>query len=636
MSVQELAGTVQLCVGQYCGIEAAVHAMSSVFGEEATEGLFLADASNAFNRLNRGVCLRNVRHLCPALAPILINTYRHPAPLYVGGECILSREGTTQGDPLAMHMYAIGMMPLIRLAGGTGALQQWYADDASAIGRLDRLREWWGVLEEFGPRYGYFLNATKSMLVVKEAHLAEAERLFAGTNVSITSEGSRYLGAAVGTPQFVEAYARSKIDGWRAKVEKLAVIDQTQPQSAYCALTHALRSEWSFLCRCLDMPSSWLEPVELAVRNRLIPALTSVSPPNDSLRGVLAQPCRLGGVGIVDASTLCQQHQSSVLITSGLVNLIKNKEQHLGDELHLLRNRRNSIRQTTRESQRAVMAGLLESAPRHLVRSVELAKEKGASAWLTCRSLRKYGFALSKGEFRDGLCLRYGWDLLRLPSSCVCGKTTFIEHSLSCPFGGFPTIQHNEVRDITAALLREVAHNVSVEPRLTPLSGEQLRYRTANQDDQARLDVGVSGLWGSRFERTLIDVRVFNPYAPSNRASPLDTVYQRHEREKKRKYEEHVRHVEHASFLPAVLSASGGFGRSATALYKRIASLMADKHKEAYSKVMAYIRCRLCFALLRSAIMCVRGSRSIVASGSAAVVGPSASAAVAEARIGLV
>ena len=113
-----------------------------------------------------------MRHLCPALAPTLINTYRHPAPLYVGGECILSREGTTQGDPLAMHMYAIGMMPLIRLAGGIGALQQWYADDASAIGRLARLREWWGVLEEFGPRYGYFRNSTKSMLVVKDAHLA--------------------------------------------------------------------------------------------------------------------------------------------------------------------------------------------------------------------------------------------------------------------------------------------------------------------------------------------------------------------------------------------------------------------------------------------------------------------------------
>ena len=127
-----------------------------------------------------------------------------------------------------------------------------------------------------------------------------------------------------------------------------------------------------------------------------------------------------------------------------------------------------------------------------------------------------------------------------------------------------------------------------------------------------------------------------NLNAPSNRASSLDTVYQRHEREKKRKYEERVRHVEHASFVPAVLSASGGFGRSATALYKLIASLMADKHKEAYSKVMAYIRCRLCFALLRSAIMCVRGSRSLVASGSAAVVGPSASVAVAEARIGLV
>ena len=73
------------------------------------------------------------------------------------------------------------------------------------------------------------------------------------------------------------------------------------------------------------------------------------------------------------------------------------------------------------------MAGLLEGAPRHIVRSGEQPKEKGASAWRE----------LSKGEFRDDLCLRYGWDLLRLPSSCVCGKATSIEHSLSCPFGGF-------------------------------------------------------------------------------------------------------------------------------------------------------------------------------------------------------
>ena len=38
-----------------------------------------------------------------------------------------------------------------------------------------------------------------------------------------------------------------------------------------------------------------------------------------------------------------------------------------------------------------------------------------------------------------------------------------VEHAFSCSFGGFPTIRHNELRDITAALLSEVCHNVRTD-----------------------------------------------------------------------------------------------------------------------------------------------------------------------------
>jgi len=43
----------------------------------------------------------------------LINTYRADPALYIDGETIFSREGTIQGDPLAMATYAIGILPLI-------------------------------------------------------------------------------------------------------------------------------------------------------------------------------------------------------------------------------------------------------------------------------------------------------------------------------------------------------------------------------------------------------------------------------------------------------------------------------------------------------------------------------------------
>ena len=112
--IQEAAGSLQLCGGQFAGCEAAVHAVRSMFQEEDTQGILLADASNAFNSLNQDLALLNTRHLCPSLSNILINTYRSDVPLFVDSEVIWSREGTTQGDPLAMPMFAIGVVPLIR------------------------------------------------------------------------------------------------------------------------------------------------------------------------------------------------------------------------------------------------------------------------------------------------------------------------------------------------------------------------------------------------------------------------------------------------------------------------------------------------------------------------------------------
>ena len=62
-----------------------------------------------------------------------INTYRAPSELYVDGDVIFSQEGTTQGDPLTMLMYALATIPLIKkLKTNVNDVNQvWYADDAS-------------------------------------------------------------------------------------------------------------------------------------------------------------------------------------------------------------------------------------------------------------------------------------------------------------------------------------------------------------------------------------------------------------------------------------------------------------------------------------------------------------------------
>ena len=100
---------------------------------------------------------------------------------------------------------------------------------------------------------------------------------------------------------------------------------------------------------------------------------------------------------------------------------------------------------------------------------------------------------------------------------CEYGQTFSIEHALSCSKGGFPTLRHNEIQDITASLLTEVCSEVCVEPNLQPVSSDQLNGATANSQEGVRLNVSANGVWGGRFQKTYFDVRVFNPLAPSNR-----------------------------------------------------------------------------------------------------------------------
>ena len=151
---------------------------------------------------------------------------------------------------------------------------------------------------------------------------------------------------------------------------------------------------------------------------------------------------------------------------------------------------------------------------------------------------------------------------------------------------------------MTAKLLSEVCSDVCVEPELLPLSGETLQGKNSNKEDGARLDISARGLWGGRHEKTFVDVRIFNPFAPTHRSQPINTCYRTHERSKKRAYEQRVLEVEQATFTPLVLSATGGMAPEATNFYKRLASKLSEKWNWPYSSMMAWLRCRLGFSLL--------------------------------------
>ena len=127
--------------------------------------------------------LFNFGIVCPTESHILINTYRKHSQLFVEG----LQECTTQGDPLAMAMYAFNGI----------AKQVWFAGD-SAVG--------WDLLVEIGPQYGYFQNGSKMHALAKLRHAEAAMEIFEGTGIDISTEGERYLDGAIGTSSFIHVH----------------------------------------------------------------------------------------------------------------------------------------------------------------------------------------------------------------------------------------------------------------------------------------------------------------------------------------------------------------------------------------------------------------------------------------------
>ena len=126
------------------------------------EVLLLLDTDNGFNLLNRHSMLWTVRHRWAKASRFAFNCYRHEMRLVVrspGGEAIflLSLEGVTQGDPLAMALFGIAVCPLADILRREfpAVLQPWYADNTAMMGAPADVAACFRRLQELGPHFGY-------------------------------------------------------------------------------------------------------------------------------------------------------------------------------------------------------------------------------------------------------------------------------------------------------------------------------------------------------------------------------------------------------------------------------------------------------------------------------------------------
>ena len=109
-------------------------------------------------------------------------------------------------------------------------------------------------------------------------------------------------------------------------------------------------------------------------------------------------------------------------------------------------------------------------------------------------------------------------------------------------------------------------------------------------------------------EKTFYDVRVFHDGNTSN-DGPIEQVFRKHEQEKKRVYNDKIIQVEKSSssFTSLGFSTSGGLGKEAETLHKRLVKLISEKRGTPYSDTMSHVRRKLRFSILRTTLAAIRG-----------------------------
>ena len=232
-------------------------------------------------------------------------------------------------------------------------------------------------------------------------------------------------------------------------------------------------------------------------KNLLIPALTGRAPPNDVERDLLSLPCRLGGIGISNPSkTAAFEYSASQRVTKPLCQLILQQDPTYSFETCEAQSQAKSeVHEERRKKQSADASALRSSLPPSLKFAMSLAQEKAGS--LLC-PLKSTALLCIRVHTEMRLHFAMGGSPMLSPP-IVHAANHFQYHVLSCARGGYPSIRHNEIRDLTAHLLTEVCHCVSTEPTLQPITGEVFNHATAITED------GAHGFWGGRLEHAFFD-----------------------------------------------------------------------------------------------------------------------------------
>ena len=118
------------------------------------------------------------------------------------------------------------------------------------------------------------------------------------------------------------------------------------------------------------------------------------------------------------------------------------------------------------------------------------------------------------------------------------------------------------------------------------------------------------GFW-ERGQQAFFHIRVFDPNACRYLNKSLQQCHAMNEHKKERLYNERVLKVDHGTFTPLEFSIYGSMRRECNTFYSLLSQLISSKRNLSKSITVNWIRTKVCFALLKCILLCLRGSRTV-------------------------
>ena len=84
-------------------------------------------------------------------------------------------------------MYSLGLILLLNsvISNNTGNLIHVHL---TGVGKIHQLIEWWKNVFHYGPYLGYYINESKSWLIMKEEYIQIAKETFRDYNIKLTTD----------------------------------------------------------------------------------------------------------------------------------------------------------------------------------------------------------------------------------------------------------------------------------------------------------------------------------------------------------------------------------------------------------------------------------------------------------------